>query len=428
MSARPHVVIVGGGFGGLAAAKALGGAPVDVTVIDRRNHHLFQPLLYQVATAGLSPADIAGSIRSILRDQQNTRVLLDEVCRIDRTARTVHMRNNCPLHYDWLIVATGARHSYFGMDAWAPHAPGIKTIDDATSVRRRVLIALERAETEIDKATRDALLTFVVVGGGPTGVEMAGAIAELARQSVSKDFRHITPHCSKVWLVQKADRLLPSFPEILSEQARVALEKLGVNVRLHGKVEQITSAGVIVSGDFIPAQTVVWAAGVMASPAAHWLGCTPDRNGRVGVDSMLHPHGSHDIFVIGDTARCVDANGRESPGVAPAAKQQGRYAAQAIRERLSGRAVEPFRYRDYGQMATIGRARAVCSIGRLRLSGHLAWLLWCVAHIWYLNGLRNRLSVTISWIWNYLTFERGARLITGDMAAGSDQPSASSAL
>lgn len=418
MSTRPHVVIVGGGFGGLAAAKALRRAPVDVTVIDRRNHHLFQPLLYQVATAGLSPADIAGSIRSILRDQQNSRVLLDEVCRIDREARMVHLRDNCPLYYDWLIVATGARHSYFGMDAWAPHAPGIKTIDDATSVRRRVLIALEKAETEIDKATRDALLTFVVVGGGPTGVEMAGAIAELARQSVSKDFRHITPHCSKVWLVQKADRLLPSFPEALSEKARLALEALGVQVRLQARVEQITRVGLAVNGGFVPARTVIWAAGVMASPAAQWLGCAPDRSGRVDVDELLHPQGAHDVFVIGDTARCVDANGRECPGVAPAAKQQGRYAAQAIRDRLAGRAVEPFRYRDYGQMATIGRARAVCSIGGLRLSGHLAWLLWCVAHIWYLNGLRNRLSVTISWIWNYLTFERGARLITGEGESG----------
>lgn len=420
MSARPHVVIIGGGFGGMAAAKALGDAPVDVTVIDRRNHHLFQPLLYQVATAGLSPADIAGSIRSILRDQQNTRVLLDEVCRIDRVKRTVHMCGNCPLQYDWLIVATGARHSYFGNDEWTPYAPGIKTIEDATSVRRRVLIALEKAETEIDKATRDALLTFVVVGGGPTGVEMAGAIAELARQSVSKDFRHITPDCSKVWLLQKGNRLLPSFPEELSRSAQSALENLGVQVRLLGNVEQITPAGVSVSGVFIPAQTVVWAAGVMASPAAEWLDCKPDRSGRVEVDARLNPHGSRDIFVIGDTAHCIDAAGREIPGVAPAAKQQGHYAAQAILARLAGRDTAPFRYRDYGQMATIGRARAVCSIGGVRLSGHLAWLVWCVAHIWYLNGLRNRISVTINWIWGYLTFERGARLITGDIAANAD--------
>lgn len=415
MSTRPHVVIIGGGFGGLTAAKTLAGAPVDVTLIDRRNHHLFQPLLYQVATAGLSPADIAGSIRSILRNQQNTRVLLDEVCRIDRIRRTVHLRNNCPLQYDWLIVATGARHSYFGKDEWAPHAPGIKTIDDATAVRRRVLIALEKAETEIDKATRDALLTFVVVGGGPTGVEMAGAIAELARQSVSKDFRHITPHCSRVWLVQKADRLLPSFPPDLSENARIALENLGVNVRLGGKVDQITPMGVSINGEFIPAETIVWAAGVMASPAAQWLGCKPDRNGRVAVNAMLNPEGSDDVFVIGDTARCLDASGREIPGVAPAAKQQGRYAARAILAHLTGCTVEPFRYRDYGQMATIGRARAVCSIGGVKLSGHIAWLVWCVAHVWYLNGLRNRLSVTISWVWNYLTFERGARLITGEL-------------
>ncbi|MBB4613014.1 NAD(P)/FAD-dependent oxidoreductase [Novosphingobium taihuense] len=418
MANRPHVVIVGAGFGGLAAARALADAPIDVTVIDRRNHHLFQPLLYQVATAGLSPADIAGSIRSILRDQKNTRVLLDEVCRIDRLQRIVHTRNGRPLQYDWLIIATGAQHSYFGKDEWAPHAPGIKTIDDATAVRRRVLIALERAETELDKSTRDALLTFVVIGGGPTGVEMAGAIAELARQSVSKDFRHITPHCSKVWLLQKGNRLLPSFPEKLSADARRALEHLGVSVRLGGNVEQVTSSGVSVSGEFIPTHTVVWAAGVMASPAAHWLTCKPDRSGRVEVDSMLKAKGSHDIFVIGDTARCIDATGREIPGVAPAAKQQGRYAAQAILAQLHGQTVEPFRYRDYGQMATIGRARAVCSIGGVKLSGHTAWLVWCLAHVWYLNGLRNRISVTISWIWNYLTFERGARLITGELESG----------
>jgi NADH:ubiquinone reductase (H+-translocating) len=413
---RPHVVIVGGGFGGLAAAKALAGAPVDVTLIDKRNHHLFQPLLYQVATAGLSPADIAGSIRAILARQANVRVLLDRVYGVDQQSRRVILGDGEPMAYDWLIIATGATHSYFGREDWAPFAPGVKTIDDATAIRRRVLLALERAETETDEDKRKALLTFVVIGGGPTGVEMAGAIAELARQSVSMDFRHITPHCSRIFLLQKGNRLLPSFPPLLSAKARKGIEELGVEVRLDASVTHIDADGVIVDGERIDAGTTIWAAGVMASRAAEWLGCTGDRAGRVPVDAHLHPAGDPAIFVIGDTAACTDATGRALPGVAPVAKQQGQHAARAIRAALKGRTVPPFRYRDWGNMATIGRSRAIADFGRLRVTGLLAWVLWCVAHIWFLTGHRNRISVGISWLWSYLTYQRGARLITGDVA------------
>ncbi|MBX9664121.1 NAD(P)/FAD-dependent oxidoreductase [Novosphingobium sp.] len=413
---RPHVVIVGGGFGGLAAAKALAGAPVDVTLIDKRNHHLFQPLLYQVATAGLSPADIAGSIRAILARQKNVRVLLDRVYGVDQERRRVILGDGEPLAYDWLIFATGATHSYFGREDWAPYAPGVKTIDDATRIRRRVLLALERAETETDEDKRKALLTFVVIGGGPTGVEMAGAIAELARQSVSMDFRHITPHCSRILLLQKGDRLLPSFPPELSAKARKGIEELGVEVRLEADVTHIDGEGVIVDDERIFAGTTIWAAGVMASRAAEWLGCKADRAGRVPVGADLHPEGDPAVFVIGDTAACTDAAGRALPGVAPVAKQQGQHAARAIRAALQGRTVPPFRYRDYGNMATIGRSRAIADFGRLRVTGLPAWLLWCVAHIWFLTGHRNRISVGISWLWSYLTYQRGARLITGDVA------------
>lgn len=375
---RPHVVIVGGGFGGLAAAKALAGAPVDITLIDKRNHHLFQPLLYQVATAGLSPADIAASIRAVLARQANVRVLLDRVYGVDQERRRVILGDGEPLAYDWLIIATGATHSYFGREDWAPFAPGIKTIDDATAIRRRVLLALERAETETDEEKRKALLTFVVVGGGPTGVEMAGAIAELSRQSVSMDFRHITPHCSRIFLLQKGDRLLPSFPPSLSAKARKGVEELGVEVRLEADVTDIDANGVIVDGERIDAGTTIWAAGVMASRAAQWLGCEADRSGRVPVDANLHPAGESAIFVIGDTAACTDSTGRALPGVAPVAKQQGQHAARAIRAALQGRTVPAFRYRDYGNMATIGRSRAIADFGRFRVTGLAAWVLWCV--------------------------------------------------
>ncbi len=413
---RPHVVIVGAGFGGLAAARGLRTANVDVTLIDKRNHHLFQPLLYQVATAGLSPADIAAPIRSIVKNSANTRVVLDRVYGVDTASKYVILGEGEPMAYDWLVLATGARHSYFGRDEWAPFAPGIKTIEDATAARRKVLMALERAETETDPAKRQALLTFVIIGGGPTGVEMAGAVAELARQSVSKDFRSITPHCSRIILVQHAERLLPSFPETLSAKAKTAIEQLGVEVRLGERVESVTAEGVIVGNQFIAAATAIWAAGVQASRAAEWLGVTPDRAGRVEIGPDLMLPGSDSVFVIGDTAACMDANGSSLPGVAPVAKQQGQHVAKIIRASLRGKTVRPFCYRNFGNLATIGRKRAVADFGLFRLSGYFAWALWCVAHIWFLAGFRNRFVVGLHWLWNYLTFARGARLITGDVA------------
>jgi len=407
---RPHVVIVGAGFGGLTAARALAHAPVEVTLVDRRNHHLFQPLLYQVATAGLSPADIAAPIRAILRGQRNVRVVLDEVTGVDRTARRVMLACGAPLRFDRLIIATGARHSYFGRDDWAVHAPGIKTIDDATAVRRKVLLALERAETETDPARRQSLLTFAVIGGGPTGVEMAGAIAELARRSVSRDFRTITPHCSRVLLIEAGPRLLPAFPPSLAERAKASIEELGVTVHVGMPVTGIAADHVELGRQAIPTHTVIWAAGVQASPAARWLGVPADRMGRVTVEPDLTITGCPDIQVIGDTAALTGADGRPLPGIAPVAKQQGRHAARMITTGQS----RPFRYRDYGKLATIGRHRAVIEFGRLRLSGTLAWLLWCTAHIFFLAGFRNRLLVGANWLWNYVSFERGARLITGE--------------
>jgi len=412
---RPRIVIVGAGFGGLAAAQALRRAPVDVTIIDKRNHHLFQPLLYQVATAALSPADIAAPIRAILAPNRNTRVLLDKVTGIDTAAQEVRLGSGAAVPYDRLILATGARHSYFGRDDWAAHAPGIKTIDDATAVRRKVLLALERAETETDQDRRHALLTFVVIGGGPTGVEMAGAIAELARKSVSRDFRSITPHCSRVILVEGGERLLAGFPATLSAKAKTAIERLGVEVRLGGRVTSVGADHVEIGGEHIPAFTAIWAAGVQASPAAEWLGAECDRAGRIRIGPDLKVPGQDAIFAIGDTASCAGPDGRPLPGVAPVAKQQGRHVAANILAELAGAPTRPFRYRDFGNLATIGRRAAVIDFGRLRLSGFLAWALWCVAHIWFLVGFRSRIVVGLSWVWNYLTFARSARLITGDI-------------
>jgi NADH dehydrogenase len=423
MSSIPRVVIVGAGFGGLEAAKRLAHQPVDVTVIDRRNHHVFQPLLYQVATAALSPADIAAPIRSILARAKNVRVLLGSVVGVLPLANTVSLASGRTIPYDWLILATGARHSYFGRDAWAAHAPGIKTIEDATAVRRRVLLALERAETERNVKTRNAMLTFVVIGGGPTGVEMAGAIAELARQSVSRDFRSITPHCSRVILIEAGARLLPTFPANLSARTQKALKKLGVEIRLGQPVTDIGPHHVQIGNELIWAHTTIWAAGVRASPAAQWLGTPSDRSGRTIVDSDLFVLGQTNIFAIGDTAACPDAKRGTLPCVAPVAKQQGRYVA----DKILGRTMKPFRYRDYGNLATIGRRSAVADFGRLRLSGFPAWLLWCVAHVWFLAGFRNRLSVLLHWGWNYFTFARSARLITGPVDEPSDDSFAEAA-
>ena len=413
MTDRPRVVIVGAGFGGLEAAKRLSGQPVDVTVVDQRNHHLFQPLLYQVATAALSPADIAAPIRSILARAANVRVLLDSVRAVTPSSRTVELESGRSLSYDWLILATGARHSYFGREDWAAHAPGIKTIEDATAVRRRVLLALERAETEEHGKVRDALLTFVVIGGGPTGVEMAGAIAELARQSVSRDFRSITPHCSRVILVEAGSRLLSSFPPQLSERTHASLERLGVEVRLGTAVTDIAGDYVRIGSERVGSHTTVWAAGVQASPAARWLGAPADRLGRVLVDEDLFALGHTRVFAIGDTAGCPSPRGGMLPGIAPVAKQQGRHVA----DRILGRTMKPFRYRDFGNLATIGRKSAVADFGRIRLSGFPAWLVWCVAHVWFLVGFRSRLSVILHWAWDYFTYARSARLITGPIHA-----------
>lgn len=419
MSKRHHIVIVGAGFGGLAVAQGLGNRDVDVTVIDRQNHHLFQPLLYQVATAGLSPADIAAPIRSIVRHFPNVRVMLDRVSGVDQDAKHVVLQSGNTVKYDYLVIATGARHSYFGHNEWAAFAPGLKTIDDATALRRKVLLSLERAEIATDPQQRKALLTYVVVGGGPTGVEMAGAIAELARCSVRRDFRSITPHCSRVILIEAGPRLLQSFPEDLSLKAQVSLEQLGVEVQLGTQVEAIQSDGVATKTDYIRAYTTVWAAGVQASDASRWLKITPDRTGRVPVGPDLRIADDPAVFVIGDTACCIDEEGLPLPGVAPVAKQQGAYVARMILSGLESRpskmtAAKPFAYRNYGNLATIGRNRAVADFGKLKISGHLAWLMWCVIHIWFLTGHRNRITVGANWLWSYLTFTRSARLITGD--------------
>jgi NADH dehydrogenase len=408
---RQRVVIIGAGFGGLSAAKALAGAPYDVTIVDRHNYHLFQPLLYQVATAGLSPADIASPIRGILRRQDNATVVLAKVSGVD-TIRSEVVAEGRRIPFDYLIVATGAEHAYFGHD-WASCAPGLKTIDDATYLRRRILLAFERAETEPDANERRRLLNFVVVGGGPTGVEMAGAIAELAKRALASDFRSIDPRLARIILIEAGPRLLAPFDPSLSEAARRSLEQLGVEVRLGAGVTDCDCSAVSVGADRIETRTIMWAAGVKASPAAEWLGVESDRVGRVKVLPDLSVPGYSNIFVIGDAALALGADGKPFPGVAPVAKQQGKYVADVLAARATGTTAMPFRYRDFGSLATIGRKRAVAEIGRIKLSGFIAWLLWSVAHIYFLIGFRNRLVVAMSWGWSYLTFQRGTRLITG---------------
>lgn len=411
---NPKVVVVGAGFGGLSAVKALRRAKADITLIDRQNHHLFQPLLYQVATAALSPAEIASPIRSILRGQENLHVRMDEVTGVDHAAKAVLTASGARLPYDILIIGTGAQHSYFGHDDWAEAAPGLKSIDDATRLRARILTAFEEAEIEPCKARRDALLTFVVVGGGPTGVEMAGAIAELARKSITRDFQSITPHCSRVLLLEAGPTILSSFPESLSGSAIRALEKLGVETRLGAAVTEIRPDSVTAGNTVIPAHTVIWAAGVKASPAAAWLGVEGDRAGRVPVAGDFSVPGRDGVFVIGDTAAVTGADGRMLPGVAPAAKQAGVWVGTLVAARLAGKR-EPaaFRYRDYGNLATIGRTKAVADLGRVKLTGLLAWILWSLAHVYFLIGFKNRLAVASNWAWQYVTWTRGARLITG---------------
>lgn len=408
----PRVVIIGAGFGGLSAAKALAGSAFDVTVIDQHNYHLFQPLLYQVATAGLSPAEIASPIREILSRAQNTRVMLGKVSGVDTASREV-IAEGRRVPFDHLVIATGAQHAYFGHDDWAASAPGLKTIDDATYIRRRILLAFEKAENETDPAERARLMNFIIVGGGPTGVEMAGAIAELANRALAEDFRAIDPRSARIILVEAAPRLLTPFEPSLSEAAKKSLEHLGVEVRLGTPVTELDAKGVSIGTERIEAATVIWGAGVMASPAGKWLNAETDRAGRVKVAPDLSVPGHPDIFVIGDTASLNDANGNPLPGVAPVAKQQGIYVAKLLQARHSGQSIAPFRYKDLGSLATIGRKSAVVQMGRFRMKGFLAWLLWCVAHIYYLIGFRNRLVVATSWLWSYITFQRATRLITG---------------
>ena len=424
-SEKPHVVIIGAGFGGLSAAKTLAGADVSVTVVDRRNHHLFQPLLYQVATAALSPAQVAAPIRSILRKQRNATILLGEVVGIDTNRREVRLAgNHAPrIAFDYLVIATGARHSYFGHDEWQEHAVGLKSLEDATELRRRILIAFEEAEAECDPAERRRLLSFAIIGAGPTGVEIAGAIAEISRNALASDFRNIDPRATRVVLIEAGPRVLPSFPDSLSLNAKARLESLGVEVRLGVPVTTCDKDGVVIGDDRVPARTIVWAAGVAASPAAVWIGTPADRAGRAIVEPNLSVAGHERVFVIGDTASAKGRDGKPLPGLAPVAKQQGEYVARLIAARVAGRpSPAPFAYRSFGNLATIGRAAAIADFGRVRLTGLPAWLMWCVAHVFFLIGFRNRLTVTMDWLWSYITFERGARLITHGADTNPQEP------
>jgi NADH:ubiquinone reductase (H+-translocating) len=400
--AVPRVVIVGAGFGGLTAAQHLARAPVEVVLIDRHNYHLFQPLLYQVATAALSPADIAAPIRHVLRDQKNATMVLD----------------GGALRFDYLVLATGSVYSYFGHADWPRHAPGLKSIDDATDIRRRLLLAFEKAETTDDAEARQRLMTFVLVGAGPTGIEMAGALAELARAALAEDFRRINPRAARILLIEAGPRVLAGFPEKLALFAAASLRRMGVELLLDTKIEAIDAGGVVANGERIAAATVVWCAGVEATPVARWLGAEAARGGTLKVAPDLSVPGHPEIFVIGDAALVLDRNGKPLPGVAPVAKQQGRYVAAVIAARIAGAPPpKPFRYRDQGALATIGRSSAIADLPFVKLTGWLAWVLWGIVHIYFLIGFRNRLSVFVNWVWAWLTYARGARLITGDKRA-----------
>ena len=413
---RPLVVILGAGFGGLNAAKNLSKVNADITLVDMNNYHLFQPLLYQVATAGLSPNQIATPIRQILSRQQNTTVIMADVTDIDLDKSEVVTAGR-RFGFDFLVIATGSRHAYFGHDEWERVAPGLKRIDDATDIRKRLLLAFEKAEAIEDYEAKPSSLTFVVVGGGPTGVEMAGAIAELARHTLVRDFRKIIPSSARVVLVEAGLRILPTFPDSLSASAEKQLRLLGVEVLTGDPVNKCDQTGVTLnSGKAIEAATIVWAAGVMASPAANWLKAKMDRAGRVIVGSDLKLPGYENIYVIGDTASVTDATGLVVPGVAPAAKQMGKYVAKSIIARMDNKDWPSFTYKNYGNLATIGRKSAVADFGRFHLIGLLAWLVWGVVHIGFLIGFRNRMSVMFDWVWSYMTFGRGARLITGEVS------------
>lgn len=412
----PHIVIVGAGFGGLYAARALARAPVEVTVVDRRNHHLFQPLLYQVATASLNPSDIASPVRRILRHQRNAHVILGEVTGVDVAGKRVFLDGR-EIAYDFLVLATGATHSYFGHDEWTKHAPGLKSIEDALEIRRRLLYAFEAAELEEDTRRRRAWLTFAIVGGGPTGVELAGSLAEIARHALARDFRHIDPTQARIVLIEGQERILPSFSTKLSENAARELARLGVEVRTGSPVTGMDEDGVWLGDDHVDARTILWAAGVAASPLARTLGVPLDRAGRVLVRPDLTIPGRDDVFVVGDLA-ALEQEGRTIPGVAQAAMQGARHTAGNILRALEGRPSQPFRYRDKGMLATIGRAAAVADFRHGSMSGFPAWVAWLLVHIWFLIGFRNRVMVMIQWMWAFLSYERGARLITGDDGSG----------
>jgi NADH:ubiquinone reductase (H+-translocating) len=420
---RPRVVIVGAGFGGLMAARGLARTAVDVLVIDRHNYHLFQPLLYQVATAALSPADIAEPIRVVLRRQRNATVLLDEVIGVDPQAHIVKTSTGTDQSYDWLILATGSRYNYFGHTDWPSRAPGLKSLDDATLIRRRALLAFEEAEAACDTALRQRLLTFVLVGAGPTGVEMAGAIAELAHATLSRDFRNIETQTARIILVEAGPRVLAGFPEKLSNFAVHSLERMGVEVLLDTPIEAIDDHGVTAKGRRLEAANVIWCAGVEASPAARWLGVPAAKGGRVPVAPDLSVPGHPEIFVIGDIAFLTGPNGEPLPGLAPVAKQQGSYVGKLITRRVRGEPnPPPFRYRDEGALATIGRHSAIADFGWVGLTGFVAWVLWGIVHIFFLIGFRNRASVFLNWVWAWVTYGRGARLITGEVTTLAPQP------
>ncbi len=408
-----RVVIVGAGFGGLAAVQGLAGADVAVTIIDQRNHHLFQPLLYQVGTASLATSEIAWPIRHLVRKRKEVTTLLGAVAGVDAQNRRVLLEDGAAVSYDTLVLATGAQHAYFGHDEWEPYAPGLKTLEDATSIRRRILLSFERAERESDPTLRAALMTFVIVGGGPTGVELAGAIAELARQNLPQEFRHIDTRRARVVLIEAGPRILPSFTEDLSAYAHASLERLGVDIQLGAAVSECSAQGVIYGGRPLAAKVILWAAGVRASAAAAWLNLPSDNAGRAQVESDLTAPGHPDIFVIGDTATINAWHGKAVPGIAPAAKQQGAHVARTIRMRLRGDgAPRPFRYKHSGNLATIGRRAAVIDFGWIKLRGWFAWWIWGLAHIYFLIGVRNRLAVALSWLWIYSTGSRNACLIT----------------
>ncbi|WP_338829384.1 NAD(P)/FAD-dependent oxidoreductase [Bradyrhizobium sp. 27S5] len=410
---KPHrVVIVGAGFGGLEAAFGLSGAPVEITLIDRRNHHLFQPLLYQVATASLATSEIAWPIRYLLRDRPEVTTLFANVCGVDAAGKQVQLDDGGSIPYDTLILATGARHAYFGHDEWEPFAPGLKTLEDATTLRRRILVAFERAERETDPDKRAALLTFVIIGAGPTGVEMAGTIADLAKDTLPQDFRHIDTRKARVVLIEAGPRVLAGFPDDLSAYAQASLERLGVEVMLGAPVTECSADGVVFGDKRLEARTIVWAAGVRASRAAEWLNAPADRAHRLQVESDLTVPGHPDVFAVGDTVTIKGPDGNPVPGIAPAAKQEGRYVAALIKARLDGRTLPPFRYKHAGSLAQIGKKKAVIDFGWLKLRGSLAWWIWGLAHIYFLIGVRHRIAVAMNWLWIHTRDQRAARLIT----------------